>query len=103
MNKRSRLRFNTDMTARITCLDSSEKSLNGRLQNLSAHGLSIILPQELPEGIMVRIEWGKTCFQGRLIYCKSYGSGYQAGLKVEDPIYDATLASKGEKTTESPR
>ena len=103
MNKRSRLRFSTDMTARITCLDSTEASLSGRLANVSAHGISIFLPQELPEGAIVRVEWGKTSFQGRIIYCRIHGSEFQAGLKVEDPIYDATLTHKSEKNTESPR
>lgn len=97
MNRRNRLRFSTDMIATITGIDEPGLSMKGRLANLSAHGLSLILPDELPSGITVKVEWGNSQVQGRLVYCQSYGNEYRAGLQVEDPIYDATLARKDEK------
>jgi len=97
MNKRNRLRFSTDMVATITGIDEPDISMRGRLANLSAHGLSLILPGEIPSGITVKVEWGESQVQGKLIYCQSYGNEYRAGLQVEDPIYDATLAKKGKK------
>jgi hypothetical protein len=85
------------MIATITGIDEPGLSMKGRLANLSAHGLSLILPDELPSGITVKVEWGNSQVQGRLVYCQPYGDEYRAGLQVEDPIYDATLARKDEK------
>ena len=86
------------MIATITGIDEPAISLKGRLANLSAHGLSLILPRDIPTGITVKVEWGKSQVQGRLVYCQLYGNEYRAGLQVEDPIYDATLARKEEQS-----
>jgi hypothetical protein len=94
MNRRNRLRFSTDMIATITGIDEPGISMKGRLANLSAHGISLILPGELPSGITVNVEWGGSQVRGRLVYCQPHGKEYRAGLQVEDPIYDATLARK---------
>ncbi len=97
MNRRNRLRFSTDMIATITSVDDPDISMKGRLQNLSAHGLSLIVPGEIPTGIIVKVEWGTFHVQGQLLYCQPYGKEYRAGLEVEDSIYDATFAHKEEE------
>lgn len=101
MNRRNRLRFSTDMIAMITGVEEPGISMKGRLHNLSAHGLSLIVPGELPTGIAVKVEWGNSSVQGELVYCKPYGSEYRAGLEVEDAIYDATLARSDDKKTDA--
>ena len=101
MNRRNRLRFSTDMIATITGVDDPGISMKGRLQNLSAHGLSLIIPGEIPTGITVNVEWGTSSVQGALVYCQSYGKEYRAGLEVEDSIYDATLARNDEKNPDT--
>ncbi len=97
MNKRSRVRFRTDLTVKITCLNSPGPSTKGRLANLSAHGLSVIVDREFPEGAAVKVEWGDTSFMGELVYCHPQGKEFVAGLKVEDPVYDSTVAPQAEK------
>jgi len=97
MNRRNRLRFSTDMIATITSVDDPDISMKGRLQNLSAHGLSLILPGELPTGITVNVEWGTSKVRGILVYCQPYGKEYRAGLEAEDSIYDSTLARSDDK------
>jgi hypothetical protein len=92
MNRRNRLRFSTDMIATITGVEEPDISMKGRLQNLSAHGLSLIVPGELPTGITVKVEWEKSKVRGLLVYCKPYGNEYRAGLEVEDAIYDSTFS-----------
>ena len=50
---------------------------------------------------MVKVEWGESSFMGQLIYCEPKGNEFRAGLKVEDPIYDATIDRKDEKNPNS--
>ena len=94
MNRRNRLRFSTDMIATITGVDEPGISMKGRLANLSAHGLSLIVPKNLFSGSTVKVEWGTSRVVGRIVYCQSYGNEFRTGLQVEDPIYDAALAKK---------
>jgi hypothetical protein len=98
MNRRSRLRFKTDMTVTLTCLDPAGASCKARLANLSAHGLSLILGSELSAGTVVKVEWSGTGFVGSVVYCQPYGTEYLAGLQVEDPVYDAMTSAQNAKT-----
>ena len=91
------------MIATITGVDEPGVSMKGRLANLSAHGVSLILPSEIPTDITVKVEWGTSQVQGRLVYCQPYGNEYRAGLQVEGPIYDATLAQKDDKNSDLSR
>jgi hypothetical protein len=90
------------MIAQITCLDESGISVEGRLANLSAHGISLILPRALSTGITVRVRWRATDFVGQLLYCEPHGNEYRVGLQVEDPIYESTPERKGEKSPNNP-
>ncbi len=98
MNRRSRVRFKTDMTVKVTSLDEPEISYKARLANLSAHGLSIIMTEELPSGSIVRVEWGTTRFVGELIYCQAHRDEFLVGLQVEDPVYDAKQPASSRKS-----
>jgi len=89
MNRRDRLRFSTDMIATITGIDEPEISCQGRLANVSAHGLSLILRDSIPSGIAVKVQWGTSLVIGQLLYCELYKDEYRAGVKVQDPIYDS--------------
>jgi PilZ domain len=98
MNRRNRVRFKTDITVKITTLDEPEASYKGRLANLSAHGLSLIMTEELPTGSVVRVEWGKTMFVGEVIYCQVHRDEFLVGLQVEDPVYDAKQPASSRKS-----
>ncbi len=98
MNRRSRLRFKTDMTVSMTCLDVPGSSWKARLANLSAHGLSLITGSEIPVGTAVKVEWSGTAFAGSVVYCQPHGTEFLVGLQVEDPVYDAMNSSQNEKT-----
>ena len=87
MNRRSRTRFKTDLTVNVTCTDPRFVE-RARLSDLSVHGLSLVLKRKIPLGSIVTVEWGDTTFEGELIYCQSYGSGFMAGLKVDEAVYE---------------
>lgn len=99
MNRRNRLRFVTDLTVKVTCLQYPAHSHKGRLANLSAHGLSLILGDQLPTGIAAKVEWGSADFVGEIVYCQPYGQEFLLGLSVDDPVYDATKSSQDETST----
>jgi hypothetical protein len=84
------------MTVNVTCLQYPGHSLKGRLANLSAHGLSLILSNELPTGAAAKVEWGSANFVGEIIYCQPYLQEFLIGLRVDDPVYDATKPSQNE-------
>ncbi|NLV30414.1 MAG: PilZ domain-containing protein [Acidobacteria bacterium] len=88
MNRRTRTRFKTDLTVNVTCVDPPGSTGRARLSDLSVHGLSLILGEALPEGALVRVDWGDVTFTGELVYCKPQAGGFVVGLKVEDPVYE---------------
>ena len=88
MNRRSRARFKTDLTVRVTCIEIPGGPTKARLADLSVHGLSLILKKKLHIGSRVKVEWGSLMFTGETIYCESYGKEFLAGLKVEDSVYE---------------
>lgn len=88
MNRRSRTRFRTDLTANVTCSELRVGSCKARLADLSVHGLSLILQHKLPVSALVKVEWGTATFVGEVIYCKPHGREILVGLKVEDSVYE---------------
>ncbi len=89
------------MIATVTGVDESDITMQGRLANLSAHGISLILKDTIPSGITVKVEWGTAHVVGRLKYCKPYGDEYRAGIEVDDPIYDAGGTEKKDRKPDS--
>ena len=88
MNRRNRTRFKTDLTVTITCPDLPGSSAKARLADLSVHGLSVILGDELEVGSLVKVQWGSIAFMGESVHCQPYGREFLIGLKVEDPVYE---------------
>jgi hypothetical protein len=88
MNRRSRTRFRTDITAIVTCSDAPGEQIRARLADLSVHGLSLIVNKELSIGSAAKVQWGDVVFVGELIYCKPQGKEFLVGLKVEEPVYE---------------
>jgi hypothetical protein len=84
------------MTVKVTCLQNPGHCQKGRLANLSAHGLSLILSDGLPTGAAAKVEWGSANFVGEIIYCQPYLQEFLLGLRVDDPVYDATKSSQNE-------
>ncbi len=95
-NRRSRARFKTDITVKITLLEDPDTCLKGRLADLSAHGLSLITDRELPTRTPIRVEWGNTDFVGEVIYSRFRGEEFLAGITVEEPVYDTRVRQSGQ-------
>ncbi len=98
MNKRSRVRFISDIPVKVTSLTPPGPPIKGRLANLSAHGLSVIVTRELPPASTIKVEWGEYEFIGELIYCQPHGKEFMAGLTVEAPVYDTKKPAAASKS-----
>ena len=96
MNRRSRTRFKTDLTVKVSCADLRIDSCKARLADLSVHGLSLIMKEKLPSASMVKVEWGTVTFVGELVYCQPHGYEFLIGLKVEDPVYETARKQAGQ-------
>jgi hypothetical protein len=72
----------------VSSPDAPKYICRARLADLSVHGLSLILKEELPAASLVKVEWGTATFVGELVYCRPHGSEFLAGLRVEDPVYE---------------
>jgi hypothetical protein len=90
MNRRSRARFRTDLTVNVTSVDLPGQNAKARLADLSVHGLSLILKDELPVGSLIKVQWGKAAFIGEIIHCRAHGREFLAGLRVEDSVYETS-------------
>ncbi len=87
------------MTVKVSRLDEPGVFFKGRLANLSAHGLGVIIGKELPEGSVVKVEWGSTSFVGELVFCQPCGKEFLAGLQVEEPVYETAQSAHSEQST----
>jgi hypothetical protein len=96
MNRRSRTRFKTDLTANVTCPELPGSGVMARLANLSVHGLSLILNKNLAVGSQAKVEWGTVTFVGEVVYCKPHGKEVIVGLKVDDPVYETAKRYAGQ-------
>jgi len=92
------VRFMSDISVLVTCLTDATPPIKGRLANLSAHGLSVILNSELPAGTLLKVVWGNTEFVGELMYCQPYGSEFLLGLNVETSVYDTKKSATTRKS-----
>jgi hypothetical protein len=88
----------SDIPVKVTCQTPPGIAIKGRLANLSAHGLSVIIGRELPTGSSVKVEWGVSEFVGELVYCHPHGREYLAGLAVETPVYDTKNSTSSSKS-----
>ncbi len=88
MNRRNRTRFKTDLTVTVRCSELPGGSAKARLADLSVHGLSLILQDELPSSAVVHVEWGTVKFTGEVVYSRPHNHEFLVGLKVEDSVYE---------------
>jgi len=90
MNRRNRARFKTDLTVTVSSAELPGQQIKARLADLSVHGLSLILKDNLPVGSLINVQWGNTAFIGEIIHCQPQGREFLVGLKVEDSVYETS-------------
>jgi len=85
-------RFQTEEEVRVTLLDRPEDSLAGKVRDLSARGMGLVLREKLPAGTLIRVEWSDTLLLGEVIYCQRQGEEFIAGIEVDEFVNKDRLA-----------
>ncbi len=88
MEYRHHPRFQTNQPVSVTDLENSSSPQPGLLADFSDQGISLRVPCRLSPGTAVKVEWAGTLLLGEVIYCRPAGEGFQAGLRLEDALYD---------------
>jgi hypothetical protein len=91
MDYRFEPRFATDQPVVVTNLGVQGSSFPGKITNFSAHGIRLILSEELPIGAVIKVEWATTLLLGQIMYCESEGEVYSAGMELEEAVYDTRI------------
>jgi hypothetical protein len=89
--RRREPRFETDQLVSVTNLEQPGLPVLGRLVNFSARGTKMRLSSEIRPGTMVKVDLGGTILLGEIIYCKSQGQEFAAGMELEDALYEREL------------
>ena len=94
MEYRSEPRYEIDQPLMVTDLRVGLGPFLGRLVNLSARGVQVILNWELAVSSEVKIEWDGTLLLGAVVYCKPQGGEYSIGVALEHAVYDTHLLTE---------
>jgi PilZ domain len=81
-------RFRTNQPISVTDLENSSSPQPGLLADFSNQGISLRVPGRLFPGTAVKVEWAGTLLLGEVIYCRPAEEGFQAGLRLENALYD---------------
>ena len=81
-------RFQTNQPVSVTDLENSSSPQPGLLVDFSNLGVRLFVPCSLSPGTAVKVEWAGTLLLGEVIYCRPADEGFQAGLRLEDALYD---------------
>lgn len=92
---RAEPRIPVDLQAKVN-LPGAEVPLNGRVVNISASGLGLLLDREVPTDELAYVELDIGYAFGEIRHCSKIPSGYRVGLKLDEFISreDEILASR---------
>jgi hypothetical protein len=88
MSRRNRLRFETDLSVNVTPLGRPGAASKGRLKNLSAQGVAVIMKTNLPLHSRALLGWGGSTFEGRVVYCQPWEVEFLIGFRIDGHVYD---------------
>jgi hypothetical protein len=81
-------RFRTNQPVSVTDLENSSPPQRGQLVDFSNLGIRLLVPCRVSPGTAVKVQWAGTLLLGEVIYCRPAEEGFQAGLRLEDALYD---------------
>lgn len=92
---RAEPRIPVDLDAKLT-IAGIELPIAGRVVNISASGLGLLLDQEVPGGELAYIELAIGFAFGEIRHCSKTAAGYRVGMKLDEFISreDEVLAAR---------
>jgi hypothetical protein len=91
MESRREPRFAINQTVHITNLGVPGDPISGKIVNISARGIRLLLDNEIAIGTIIKVEWATTLLLGQIIYCIPEGKQYSVGMELEEAVYDTHL------------
>jgi hypothetical protein len=87
--RRAEPRYEVHDTVTVYTYRDSRETTYGRIANISANGLGLMVSSVLAEGEVVRVDVGKSVLLGTVLRCTQRDTGYAVGLRL---LYAMTAA-----------
>jgi PilZ domain-containing protein len=83
VDRRLHTRALADLDIEVVRIEKKDQSVPGRLGDISEAGMCIILPCELAQDELVRLEAADCTLFGHVIYCTWQRNAFRTGVEVE--------------------
>lgn len=103
MNRRREQRFDLDQTVTLTELEGPAPPTIGRLANVSATGVAVVVGREYEAGTVLRLECGQTQLFGTVVHCTPAGREFSLGIELEDAVYSGSIRRRARSARVSRR
>jgi PilZ domain len=101
---RAEPRIPVDLEAKLS-MPGGDAPIPGRVVNISASGLGLVMTKEVPTGELAYAELEVGCAFGEIRHCSKTANGYRVGLKLDEfiPKDDEVLGARRRmETTPAP-
>jgi hypothetical protein len=101
VDRRLHNRALADLNVEVLRFRKQDQFVSGRLEDVSESGLCLILPCELVQDELVRLEAADCTLYGHVVYCTWQRTAFRTGVEVERVLLGNTdLAELLRKTLE---
>lgn len=90
MDRRLNNRALADLDARVTRLTKPAQTIGGRIEDVSDHGVCVILPNDLHPGEMVKLEAADSTLFGYVVHSSWKRNAFRIGIEVERVLVGGT-------------
>ena len=99
MDRRLHNRALADLDVQVVRFRKQDQFVSGRLEDISESGLCVILPCELVQDELVRLEAADCTLFGHVVYCTWQRNAFRTGIEVERVLLGNTDLAKLLRTT----
>jgi hypothetical protein len=89
-DRRAQPRLSAEQTVQVTILGASDVLAIGRVEEISARGMRLLVDCRVEPGSKVQIDSGDTSLAGNVRYCRTEDRGFVIGLQLEAPTFRPT-------------
>jgi len=94
MDRRLHNRSLADLDVRVTRIKKPEQRIHGTFRDLSDAGICLLLPCELREGEMVKLEAADSKVFGYVVYSAWKRNAFRTGIEVEKVLLGGSDLAK---------
>jgi hypothetical protein len=86
MNQRPESRVLTNQSVAIALFGNPDLQRSARIRNISGKGIGLELDEPVPPGSILKVDLEDGLLLGEVIYCRSEGGSYYAGVVLEHAL-----------------